>query len=110
MMEKKTDDCHAHFTRVRKAMIMDSTIKICYAVMKYVKKKRAIRAAEVERQRIAKEALAKKKKSKYAPRASVKQSNKVAAVSSVPTKATPSANKSVRGTNDGTPTANSTMQ
>ena len=92
MMEKKTDECHAHFTRVRKAMIMDANIKICYAIMKYVKKKRAEKEAEEERKRIAREALAKKKKAKYQPRASVKQNNtKANAVSAVPTKSTPSA-------------------
>ncbi len=93
IMEKKTDECHAHFTRVRKAMIMDANIKICYHVFRYVARKRKQKAEEEERKRIAREAAAKKKKNKYAPRASMASKAKANAVSTTPCKATPTAVK-----------------
>lgn len=71
-MEKKTTECHKHFNRVREAYRAQAGIIIGLAIWRYVKTKRAKKAADEERKRKAREAKA-KKKNKYAPRGSVAQ-------------------------------------
>jgi hypothetical protein len=51
MMEKKTDVCHEHFMKVRKAYMMDATIKICYHTFKYCLKLRKAKEAAAEKKR-----------------------------------------------------------
>jgi ribosome-binding protein aMBF1 (putative translation factor) len=86
MMEKKTDICHEHFMKVRKAYIMDATIKICYHCFKFVLKLRKRKAEAAAKKAKEMAAAAAKKKKKFNPRSTVQPKTKVAAVSTTPIK------------------------